>query len=98
MFYHDGQRHWKYAVIALEKGNVEQLMEHRRKEGYPRMENAKGDAAKIRGIVAAAQRKGQGLLLTVEEIDEDDYEWHKERKGDMYYKIYGKHPRDTFYP
>jgi hypothetical protein len=81
-----------YAVIALDKGQVEQLMEYWHKEGYPQKDNAKRDAANALSIVTAAQRKGQALLLTVEEAAGEDYKEHKEDKVNLYWNTYGRHP------
>ncbi len=81
-----------YAVIAVDKGLVEELMEYWQKEGYPQRDNAKGDAANALRIAAVARRKGQGLLLTVEEVAEEKYKSHKEKKVNLYWNTYGRHP------
>jgi hypothetical protein len=56
----EGQRHGKYAVIALDSWKTEQLKGH-----WPRGKRETPVEEKAACIVAAAQAKGQGLLLTV---------------------------------
>jgi hypothetical protein len=67
-------------------------MEYFQRKRYPRKDNAKGDAGKIRAIVAAAHGKGQGLLLTVEELSADDYEDHRQDLEEKYWAAHGRNP------
>jgi hypothetical protein len=87
-----GKREANYAVLALDRGQAEQLMEYRQKEGYPRKDNVRGDAAKALSIVAAAHCKGQGLLLTVEEVSADEYEEHRLDLAELHFEKYGYDP------
>jgi hypothetical protein len=85
-------RHRKYAVIAVDARKVERLMGYWQGRGYPQKDNTKGDAAEAACIVAAAQRKGQGLLLIVQETELDEYEDRREDREERYYERYGKYP------
>jgi hypothetical protein len=87
-----GHRHRKYAVIAVNARKVERLMGYWQGRGYPQKGNTKGDAAEAACIVAAAQRKGQGLLLIVQDTDLDEYDDRTEDREERYYERYGKYP------
>ncbi len=86
-----GRTTW-YAVTALDKGRAEQLLEFLQANGYPQRDNLAENAGDVLRIVEAAQHKGQGLLLTVEEVHADEYEVHKEGLVELYYEKYGHHP------
>ncbi len=87
-----GARETNYAVVVLDGAKVEEVAGYWQESGYPREDNAKGDAAEAACIVAAAHGKSQGLLLTVQEVPPDEYEIQKEYREDLYIVRYGKLP------
>jgi hypothetical protein len=89
-----GQRHTRYAVMALDTGKVEQLVGYWQEKGYPGAGNAVGE--KARCVAAAALRKGQGLLLAVEELDEEEYCQHGQVMEERYFARYGEYPPGSY--
>ncbi len=92
-------QHRQYAVTALDAAKVEQLMGYWHERGYLRKPIATREAAEAACVVSAAHRKGQGVLLTVQETDPDEYEKRSKEREQKYYQKYGKRPvRDGWGP
>jgi hypothetical protein len=84
-----------FAVIALDPQKGKQLLRLWLETGY--LQSADADGREAVGIVAAAVRKGQGLLLTVQEFSWDQYADHTDDKEREYEELYGKLPMDSAY-
>jgi hypothetical protein len=90
----------KYAVVALDEEKAEQLnryLQDRRETGESEMDSwlhEKGTTVgeKAATVIDAAVHKGQGLVLTVEEVDEFEYHERRDLMGERYFAYYGKHP------
>jgi hypothetical protein len=90
-----GYRDEPCAVIALDPQKGKQLLRFWLETGY--LQSADADGRDAVGIVAAAVRKGQGLLLTIRELSWDQYAVHTDAKKDDYKDLYGKLPMDLAY-
>jgi hypothetical protein len=91
----DWWREGRYAVTALDPAQAEQLLRHLQEKAH--LHNGQGRPRDItiirdvRRIVAAAVRRGQGLLLTVQEATEREYRKRREEKEVLYYDVYREH-------
>jgi hypothetical protein len=92
-YWNTWRRRTKYAVIALDTAQAEQLMRYWQGRGHPQDTTTQD----VRRVVAAAVRKGQGLLLTVEQATERQYSCWSDEKEELYHEAYREFlPRGWF--